>query len=117
MVSRSAEVLAACPPPDVLAAFAAGELVEHEILALQPHLDACSLCFGLVGNLGRSTAHAAGRAAELMPGTMVARYQTLSLVGRGAFGAVYAAYDPELDRKVALKLLRHRRVEDEERFL
>ena len=34
------------------------------------------------------------------------RYMVLGLVGRGAMGEVYAAYDPELDRKVAIKLLR-----------
>ena len=34
------------------------------------------------------------------------RYVVLGLVGRGAMGDVYAAYDPELDRKVAIKLLR-----------
>jgi eukaryotic-like serine/threonine-protein kinase len=36
------------------------------------------------------------------------RYMVLGLVGRGAMGEVYAAYDPELDRKVAIKLLRVR---------
>ncbi|CAN5772203.1 hypothetical protein BH11MYX3_BH11MYX3_01260 [soil metagenome] len=97
----------------MLAAFATGELTEPEIQALAPHLDICSMCFGLVGQLGRAVAET----AELPPGAMVARYQILSLIGRGAFGAVYAAYDPELDRKVALKLVPHRRADDEERFL
>jgi serine/threonine-protein kinase len=35
----------------------------------------------------------------------VSRYILLGLVARGGFGAVYSAYDPELDRKVAVKLL------------
>ena len=39
-------------------------------------------------------------------GEQVGRYVVLNLLGQGAMGGVYAAYDPELDRKVALKLLR-----------
>lgn len=35
----------------------------------------------------------------------LSRYVVLHRLGRGAFGSVYAAYDPELDRKVAIKLL------------
>jgi eukaryotic-like serine/threonine-protein kinase len=48
------------------------------------------------------------RAAEsplLQRGEPIGRYLVLELVGRGAMGDVYAAYDPELDRKVAVKLL------------
>ena len=41
----------------------------------------------------------------LAPGATVGRYVILNLVGRGGMGEVYAAYDPQLDRKVALKLL------------
>jgi eukaryotic-like serine/threonine-protein kinase len=42
----------------------------------------------------------------LVRGSTIGRYVVLGLVGRGGMGEVYAAYDPELDRKVALKLLR-----------
>jgi tetratricopeptide (TPR) repeat protein/predicted Ser/Thr protein kinase len=42
---------------------------------------------------------------RLVDGARVGRYQVLELVGEGGMGAVYAAYDPELDRRVALKVL------------
>src|SRR5262245_53994431 len=42
----------------------------------------------------------------LARGASIGRYVVLGLVGRGGMGEVYAAYDPELDRKVAVKLLR-----------
>src|SRR5215831_8621675 len=47
-----------------------------------------------------------GTQPEVAPGGAIGRYIVLGLVGRGAMGEVYAAYDPQLDRKVAVKLLR-----------
>jgi len=48
-------------------------------------------------------------------GSSLGRYVILGLVGRGGMGEVYAAYDPELDRKVAIKLLRMGRTGDDGR--
>ncbi len=47
-------------------------------------------------------------APQLRKGAVVGRYVVLHELGRGAMGVVHAAYDPRLDRRVALKLLRDR---------
>jgi len=49
----------------------------------------------------------------LARGAQVSRYVILHLLGQGGMGVVYAGYDPELDRKVALKLLRPDRARGE----
>jgi eukaryotic-like serine/threonine-protein kinase len=45
-------------------------------------------------------------------GSAIGRYIVVEALGRGGMGEVYLAYDPELDRRVALKLVRPRREED-----
>ncbi|HJZ87055.1 MAG TPA: tetratricopeptide repeat protein [Polyangia bacterium] len=88
------------------------------------HVEQCADCQQLVAEAARllqsgdalalaSTAwervHARlidGAPPPLEPGARVGRYIVLAEIGAGGMGVVYAAHDPELDRKIALKLLR-----------
>jgi len=47
-----------------------------------------------------------GKPHSRAPGDMFGRYSVLSLLGTGGMGEVYTAYDPALDRRIALKVLR-----------
>jgi serine/threonine protein kinase/tetratricopeptide (TPR) repeat protein len=68
---------------------------------------------GRVGG-GYTTTDIGPAAAPRLPtpafdrGSRVGRYLVLERIGEGAMAVVYAAYDPELDRRVALKLIRPR---------
>ena len=46
------------------------------------------------------------RLPALARGAVIGRYVVVDPLGRGGMGVVYAAYDPELDRRIALKLVR-----------
>ncbi|HWB82244.1 MAG TPA: serine/threonine-protein kinase [Nannocystaceae bacterium] len=56
------------------------------------------------GQRGTSTVESSDHG--LTPGTRLGRYVVLEEIGQGGMGLVFSAYDPELNRKVALKLLR-----------
>ncbi|MBV1857150.1 MAG: hypothetical protein KUG77_01975, partial [Nannocystaceae bacterium] len=43
---------------------------------------------------------------SLTPGQLFGRYLVVDRVGVGGVGEVYAAYDPSLDRRIALKVMR-----------
>src|SRR5215831_1965156 len=90
-------------------AFLDGAFSKREQEQLEMHLDECADCLALLAALARTSSSRHTSAASLAPSASamtLGRYVLLHLVGVGAMGAVYAAYDPELDRKIALKLVR-----------
>jgi tetratricopeptide (TPR) repeat protein len=98
-----------CPNDEELAALNEGQLDDDALDRLRQHLAGCSSCQLLVDATAPapdSTDKLAQLDSGLEPGTRVGRFVVLGLVGVGGMGAVYAAYDPELARNVALKLVR-----------
>jgi tetratricopeptide (TPR) repeat protein len=82
-----------------------GRLDPSSVERVTIHIDACSRCRELVAAAARA-APVTDDPAPIARGASVGRYVVLDRVGVGSVGVVYSAYDPELDRKVALKLLR-----------
>ncbi len=115
-----------------LADFAAGSMTAEEAQAVARHLADCAACSArheqfaadlfsktLAAPISRdshTTRPDAPAAQELatnagQPGlrkgaTLGGRYVLLERLGAGGMGEVFAAYDPQLDRRLALKLLR-----------
>lgn len=97
-----------CPTDDVLRQFLQGALGPDEVDALEAHLDGCGTCGPRFLELARDVHTLSGQAAQgglLGRGSTVGRFVVLELLGRGASGSVYAAFDPQLDRRIALKVL------------
>lgn len=92
-----------CPSESALLEFVAGSSPDRA--GIEAHLGECERCRVAVAFLVTRTTAPLRPAGVLARGAAVGRYVVLDLVGEGAMGQVYAAYDPVLDRKVAIKLL------------
>src|SRR5262245_29643031 len=96
--------------------YAGGELQPQDHQRLAEHLLECKECRDRLAQIAPDADAPTMPAPAVRPspaqswrlaeGAQLGRYLVLRRLGAGGMGVVYAAYDPELDRKVAVKVLR-----------
>jgi tetratricopeptide (TPR) repeat protein len=99
---------------ELVARAAHGTLSEDESERTGRHAASCLTCRRRIERAREATTRPEGTFAPTIgssPGdplaglSRVGRYFILNRLGSGGMGAVYSAYDPELDRRVAIKVL------------
>ena len=110
-----------CVDETTITLFLDRQLPAGRATGIETHIDRCATCRRLLSELARDRAPISddstaptgvfprvGSAERSTPalGDRVDRYVLLRVIGSGGMGTVYAAYDPDLDREIAVKLLR-----------
>ncbi|MEZ4365689.1 MAG: protein kinase [Kofleriaceae bacterium] len=109
---------AVCLDDNVAAEFVSGSLTGAAQTKVESHLAGCRDCRALVAALAaddggdsdlatapRPGAAAVGPGGGHALGDRIGRYLVIGRLGAGGMGVVFSAYDPQLDRRVAIKLL------------
>jgi tRNA A-37 threonylcarbamoyl transferase component Bud32/tetratricopeptide (TPR) repeat protein len=97
-----------CLDDNVVGAYLTNTLPESDRRRVVDHLSACDTCLTLVCAASR------GQGEAPVEPERVDRYELVEMIGRGGMGSVYVAHDPQLGRKIALKIVRSTRFEHDD---
>src|SRR3954447_17710922 len=103
-----------CIRTETLCDFLEGRANPDARARIEQHASQCNACRDILSSLAPSDTLSAApsepatdAARAFAPGMQVGRYVVMHEIGAGAMGAVHAAFDPDLERRVALKVLRN----------
>jgi serine/threonine protein kinase len=97
-------VTAACPAEDELVRMVEGALAAESLSMIEAHVASCDACGQVIAELG-----ALNRTADAR---RIGRYQLDRRIAAGGMGEIWAAWDPQLRREIAVKLVRPDRADD-----
>jgi len=104
-----------CPDDEALADFLAGVASDAVAREVEAHIDECSDCRSVLAESARCATKAPTsppleleEPEPIVRGSLLGRFTVLDLLGAGGMGVVYSAFDPELDRRIAVKLVNGR---------
>src|SRR5262249_52439061 len=104
-----------CLDAEKALAFAEGRLEEEVLSLVEAHVDGCTSCRRLLSHVAEAVRSGSNGAPPAhqglnLSGAVAGRYVIEGEIGVGGMGIVYEARDPELGRKVALKVIRTERI-------
>lgn len=120
-MGRKATVSGECPSEELLAAYLERALDAEATATIRAHLDGCALCIALLAEVVDVAEPTVGhdgtqpRSDDRDELTSFDRYEVIRKLGAGSMGVVFEAVDPQLARKVAIKVVRASPGPDRER--
>jgi serine/threonine protein kinase len=95
--------VSACPAEDELVRLVEGDLAAESMALIESHVAGCDACGQVIAELGVLNRPDARR---------IGRYQLDRRIAAGGMGEVWAAWDPQLRRDIAVKLVRPDRADN-----